>query len=145
SDQIVESMGNGLVTTDVEGRIHLFNRAAEKLTGHLAVDVNSKPIEVVFPGIQSDEQIQKSDIWTKRRDGKDIYLRFSVSPIMMDEKNTAGQVWCFDDLTEIRLLERQVRQKEQMAVIGSLSAAIAHEIRNPLASITGSFKLLHSE
>jgi two-component system sensor histidine kinase PilS (NtrC family) len=72
-------------------------------------------------------------------------LRFSVSPVMIDEKNTAGYVWCFDDVTELRLLERQMRQKEQMAAIGAMSAGIAHEIRNPLASIAGSFNLLHGD
>ena len=64
---------------------------------------------------------------------------------MIDDKNTAGYVWCFDDLTELRVLERQMRQKEQMAAIGVMSAGIAHEIRNPLASITGSFNLLQSD
>src|SRR5436853_1927626 len=72
-------------------------------------------------------------------------LRFSASPVMIDEKNTAGYVWIFDDVTELRVLERQMRQKEQMAAIGTMSAGIAHEIRNPLASITGSFNLLQSE
>jgi two-component system sensor histidine kinase PilS (NtrC family) len=145
SDKVLDSMGSALVTTDVDGRIFLFNRAAGRLTARNPKDVLSKSIWDVFPGLRSDTQASKSDVWTKRRDGRDIFVRYSVSPIMIDDKNTAGHVWSFDDLTEIRLLERQVRQKEQMATIGALSAAIAHEIRNPLASITGSFKLLQSD
>jgi two-component system sensor histidine kinase PilS (NtrC family) len=145
SDKVVDSMGSSLVTTDVDGKIFLFNRAAGKLTLRNPKDALSKSIWDIFPGLRFDGQTTKSDVWTKRRDGRDIYVRYSVSPIMLDDKNTAGYVWSFEDLTEIRLLERQVRQKEQMATIGALSAAIAHEIRNPLASITGSFKLLQSD
>ena len=145
SDRILDSMGSALVTTDVNGRIFLFNRAAGRLTARNPREVLTKSIWEVFPGLRSDTETTKSDVWTKRKDGRDIYVRYSVSPILIDEKDTAGHVWCFDDLTEIRLLERQVRQKEQMATIGALSAAIAHEIRNPLASITGSFKLLQSD
>src|SRR6185436_10555056 len=61
------------------------------------------------------------------------------------ENNTAGYVWCVDDVTELRVLERQMRQKEQMAAIGAMSAGIAYQIRNPLASIAGSFNLLQSD
>jgi len=145
SDKVVDSMSSALVTTDVNGRIFLFNRAAGRLTARNPRDVLSKSIWDIFPGLRSEVPVSRSDVWTKRKDGRDIYVRYSVSPIMIDDKNTAGHVWSFDDLTEIRLLERQVRQKEQMATIGALSAAIAHEIRNPLASITGSFKLLQSD
>src|SRR6185503_17639361 len=88
---------------------------------------------------------QRFEISTNRKGGESVNLRFSVSPVMIDEKNTAGSVWCFDDVTELRLLERQMRQKEQMAALGTMSAGIAHEIRNPLASIAGSFNLLQSD
>jgi len=145
SDRIVDSMGSGLVTTDIEGRIYLFNRAAEEIVGLRADQAQSLTVWQVFPGMIAKVEASRFELSTTRQDGKEMYLRFSVSPVMIDERNTAGYVWSFDDLTELRSLERQMRQKEQMAAIGVMSAGIAHEIRNPLASIAGSFNLLRSD
>ena len=145
SDRIVDSMGSGLVTTDLEGRIYLFNRAAEEITGLRSDEATSMTVWQVFPGMVAKLESVRFELPTRKRDGKEIYLRFSVTPVMIDEKDTAGHVWSFDDVTELRLLERQMRQKEQMAALGVMSAGIAHEIRNPLASISGSFNLLQSD
>jgi two-component system sensor histidine kinase PilS (NtrC family) len=144
SNRIIDSMDSGLITTDRGGHIHLFNRAAQKITGRRINEALHMTIRELFPEVQRVEAM-RFETWTKRTDGKELFLRFSVSPIMIDEKNTAGYVWSVDDLTELRLLERQVRQKEQMVAIGTMSAGIAHEIRNPLASIKGSFDLLRSQ
>lgn len=144
SDRIIDSMGSGLITSDAGGRIYLFNRAAESITRRSMDEALHMTIRELFPEVQQ-VAAGRFESWTRRTDGKQIYLRFSVSPVKIDDKDTAGYVWCIDDLTELRLLERQVRQKEQMAAMGVMSAGIAHEIRNPLASITGSFNLLQSE
>src|SRR5881296_3647683 len=145
SDKIVDSLASGIVTTDLEGRIYLFTRAAEDITKYRAEQALRLTIWEVFPGMLRQISSARFEIPTTRHDGRSIHLRFAVSPVMIDEKNTAGYVWCFDDVTEFRALEQQVRQKEQMAAIGAMSAGIAHEIRNPLASIAGSLNLLQSD
>src|SRR5215471_2740407 len=145
SDRIMDSVGAGLITTDIDGRIYLFNRAAQKISGYRNDEALRLTVWEIFPEMVRTLSSGQFEITSTRKDGVTVNLRFSVSPVMIDEKNTAGYVWNFDDVTELRLLERQMRQKEQMAAIGAMSAGIAHEIRNPLASIAGSFNLLRSD
>src|SRR5262245_46754460 len=130
SDQLMDSLGTGLITTDREGQIYLFNRAAEDITGYrsdLALRLN---VVEVFPELSDQVSSPHFELALTRPDHVKVILRFSVSPVMIDEKDTAGYVWCFDDVTELRVLEQQMRQKDQMAAIGAMSAGIAHEIRN---------------
>ena len=145
SDRIMDSLGTGLITTDNDGQIYLFNRAAESITGYRSDLALRLKIWEVFPEVVSPHvDSPRFEISMTRPDTVKVHLRFSVSPVMIDEMKT-GYVWCFDDVTELRVLEHQMRQKEQMAAIGTMSAGIAHEIRNPLASIVGSFNLLKSD
>ena len=71
-------------------------------------------IRQMFPDMLPRIGPGRFEIRTSRQDGRMVNLRFSVSSVMIDENNTAGYVWGFDDVTELRALERQMRQKESV-------------------------------
>jgi two-component system sensor histidine kinase PilS (NtrC family) len=165
NDRIIESMRSGLVTTDLRGDILTFNRAAEEITGYKVQDVKGqnissifgdidKQIEVGLESIRTRSRLPRFDIGCKTADGRDLHLGFSVAPLVDEapERETTsngfpirGYVLTFQDLTEVMELEREVRRQERLAALGKMAAGLAHEIRNPLASMRGSVQVLASE
>jgi len=156
NDRIIESMRSGLVTTDLLGHIITFNRAAEEITGYRAFDVRGtkiftifgdieKQIEAGLESIRTRTRLPRFDIGCKTADGREIHLGFSVAPLVDESDNSRGYVLTFQDLTEVMELEREVRRQERLAALGKMAAGLAHEIRNPLASMRGSVQVLASE
>lgn len=156
NDRIIESMRSGLVTTDLQGHIITFNHAAEEITGHRASDVRGKQIFSIFGDIEKQieaglesirtrTRLPRFDIGCKTSDGAEIHLGFSVAPLVDEAENSRGYVLTFQDLTEVMELEREVRRQERLAALGKMAAGLAHEIRNPLASMRGSVQVLASE
>jgi two-component system sensor histidine kinase PilS (NtrC family) len=156
NDRIIESMRSGLVTTDLLGHIITFNRAAEEITGHRAVDVRGKQVFSIFGDIEKQieaglesirtrTRLPRFDIGCKTADGGELHLGFSVAPLVDESENSRGYVLTFQDLTEVMELEREVRRQERLAALGKMAAGLAHEIRNPLASMRGSVQVLASE
>ena len=156
NDRIIESMRSGLVTTDLLGHIITFNRAAEEITGYRATDVRGnniftifgdieKQIEAGLESIRTRSRLPRFDIGCKTADGREIHLGFSVAPLVDEADSSRGYVLTFQDLTEVMELEREVRRQERLAALGTMAAGLAHEIRNPLASMRGSVQVLASE
>jgi len=143
-ENIIHSISSGLITTGLDGRITLVNAAAERLLEREAADLLATPVYQMFldplPSVESQESHGevRFDPLTKFRKT----LRVRVSALSVPEKGDIGYVYAFDDLTEIRRLEREVRVQDRLAAVGRLAAAIAHEIRNPLTSIAGSVSML---
>jgi two-component system, NtrC family, sensor histidine kinase PilS len=151
NEDILSSLQSGLVTLDASGRIIFFNRAAELITGLRAADTFGLPVEAVFA--ESDTLLRARDPAERmierrleqpyrRADGQEIYLGFSISPLRHAGAGERGQIVIFQDLTEIKALEAQAKRAERLATLGQLAAAMAHEIRNPLAAISGSVEML---
>ncbi|MEK9627881.1 MAG: ATP-binding protein [Nitrospinota bacterium] len=146
---IVQYMGNGLVTIDREGIITSINPAAESLTGFTSQESLNKNINSLIPSLQLDQFFQetRTDDFPDqierdftRKDGKKIFLRVKVSNL--SDLNVPGYILVFEDLTEIKFMQNKMLRTEQLAAVGRFSAGLAHEIRNPLTSLSGSIQVL---
>jgi two-component system sensor histidine kinase PilS (NtrC family) len=154
NENILASLNSGLMTLDLEMNIIFFNAAAEYITGRRSDEVFGAPLENLFPDLASKVQRGKSGEMPNfaprlegtytHPDGELLYLGFSVSALRNAAGDLTGQIIIFQDLSQIKALEEQAKLSERMAAIGHLSAAIAHEIRNPLASISGSVEMLQA-
>jgi two-component system sensor histidine kinase PilS (NtrC family) len=146
--KIIEGIHSGLLTVDGDGRITSFNRAAEEITGYGLAEVYQKIISSVFPGLNlypEGEQLppgSRQQISFQRKNGKQLYLGCSMSPLRDEGGGKQGQILIFQDLTELKEMEEEVKRAERLATMGRLAAGMAHEIRNPLASLSGSIQVL---
>ncbi len=143
-ENIIRSTSNGLITTGLDGRITLVNPSAEKLLERTEQELLGEPVAPLFqdPLPQPATGIAHGEVRFVARNDFRKTFRIVVSDLKVFERGTVGLVYTLDDLTQIRRLEREVRMQDRLAAVGRLSAAIAHEVRNPLTSIAGSASLL---
>ena len=143
-ENIIQSTSNGLITTGLDGRITLVNAAAEKLLERTEAELLRQPIAPLFedplPIVGSERSYGEMRFIAPNNFRKTF--RIMVSELYVPGRGAVGHVYTLDDLTQIRRLEREIRMQDRLAAVGRLSAAIAHEVRNPLTSIAGSASLL---
>jgi two-component system, NtrC family, sensor histidine kinase PilS len=152
NENIIESINSGLVTTDSDGRINFMNRGASEITSCAPAQVVGRSFgEWIGEGRDFLREIRKLLLADRRYrferhfgtpDGRRIFLGIAVSNLHDRAGNPLGYIFIFQDLTEIQALEREVRLKERMAALGEMAAGMAHELRNPLAAISGAVQYL---
>jgi two-component system sensor histidine kinase PilS (NtrC family) len=143
-ENIVQSMSGGVITTGINGRITLVNRAAQQLLEISEAELRGRSVADLFQDPLPHFGVARSDAEVRyvAANGFRKTFRVLVSALNLSAHGGLGFVYTFDDLTEIRRLEREVRMQDRLAAVGRLAAAIAHEIRNPLTSIAGSVSML---
>ena len=154
----LRSTGDGVITTDMEGKIVLLNRVAEQLTGWTQDEASGKPLGEVFHIIDEHTRKRitnpvKTVLKTGRivglinhavlvsRDGSERIIADSGAPIRDDHGNLFGVVLLFRDITEVRKLEEEIQQTEKLQSIGNLAGGIAHDFNNYLTGIMGNISL----
>jgi two-component system, NtrC family, sensor histidine kinase PilS len=152
-EDIVQSVSSGLVTFDHNGRVMTANRTVEALSGRSQRQLRLEDWDSVFTQAPSFPQL-----WENLRTGMSAPYRFSAHLVRADDAfipigvsasglrrgagEPVGVICSFQDLSDIKRMEAQVRHADRLAAIGRLAAGLAHEIRNPIASIRGSIEVL---
>jgi two-component system sensor histidine kinase PilS (NtrC family) len=154
NQHVINSLPSGLVTTDTSQRVLTFNQAAQVITGDLPEDVIGRPVAEVLqlpPSLLEELSSDVPDAGTRPQiryrtsDGRgeiDIGLRAAH---LKTPSGRAGFLITFQDVTNVVKLERDARIQQRLAAVGEMAAGIAHEIRNPLASMSGSIQILRQE
>jgi len=144
---ILAHINSGLMLVSPSGRIRTFNRAATDITTLSLQDVYDRPVSVLFPNLSIDSSseakpVNRSEGLYRHKDGTEMVLGYAVTPARDSQGQPLGVLVTFQDLTKLKEIEEELKRTDRLAAVGRLAAAMAHEIRNPLASISGSVQLL---
>lgn len=155
-DNIVQSINAGILTLNQQGEITSFNKAAEEITGYRITEALGRKFAALFPlPTNGNENTHLSpnfntppsrfELFFPRADGSQLFLGFSTSILRDKMGNETGRILTFRDLSRYREMEEQIKRMDRLAAVGQLAAGIAHEIRNPLTSLSGSIQVLCEE
>jgi two-component system sensor histidine kinase PilS (NtrC family) len=154
---IVHSMNSGLLTINAEGRIRFANRAAQDILGIPYEDLSEASFTGLFPGIEprswpqlppssfpppSSEIISRQEIAYQHPTGEKLALGYTLSALQHETDEGAGWIFIFQDLTRLKAMEERVQRMERVDFAGKIAAEIAHEIKNPLAAMSGAVQML---
>ncbi len=142
---LLESISDGVIAVDLEDKINRFNRSASLISGYESSEVLGKYFSEVFNRPFSIEENAENTYQLRSKTGRLIPIAERNSFITDSQGNTIGKVKVFQDLSEILELRAHIQHKERLALIGEMSATIAHEIRNPLGGIRGFASFLEQD
>jgi two-component system sensor histidine kinase PilS (NtrC family) len=153
---IVANIPSGIMTLDLDGRIVSFNPTARKIVGLTAGEIEGKGwrdtlfreiarLEGFFSSPAPDFAGLSQELEVRRHDGHFVLIGIDLTPLRASDGTLLGLVGVFQDLTERRQIEARLRQADRLAAVGQLAAGLAHEVRNPLAAISGSIQLIKEE
>jgi two-component system sensor histidine kinase PilS (NtrC family) len=155
NENIIESINSGLITTNLHGEINFMNRGGAEILGYAQPEVEGRSVESLFDlesGFIVDTRkrlLEKHRFRFERyfdtKQGRTIFLGIAVSNLYDKTGRPLGYIFIFQDLTEIHALEQEMRLKERMVALGEMAAGMAHELRNPLAAISGSVQYLKGD
>jgi len=145
---IVTSSEDAIISFTVDGMVTSWNRGAESLYGYSAAEITGRPLAVLVPTdrmgeleqnlehLNREEPVGSYETERVHRNGTRLRVLLSISPIHNEEGQLVGASAIARDITQQKRTEEALRRNERLATAGRLTAAIAHEIKNPLEALT---------
>lgn len=147
-ENILQSLTSGVITLDFDGNIISVNQSGLRLLGYETTQhLVGRNLEEIIEGVDIHELVdtKREEIVYRTAEGSYVTLGFSASLLKDTDGNKQGYTIVFQDLTEIKELEERAMNSEKLELLEQLAAGLAHEIRNPISSISGSVELITSE
>ena len=151
AENILQSVSNGVIAFDGDGKVSTVNRAAEELLGLSREEMfgrtcaelfaSAELCRVISDALQDRVTSQRVETAVTLRQGR-LWLGFNTALLTDRQGGGGGVILSFSDLTEVKRLQERIELKERLTALGEMSAGIAHELRNPMAVIAGYLKLL---
>jgi PAS domain S-box-containing protein len=157
NQDLIRSISSGLILVDHAGKINVFNEAAEAILKIQAQEVLGRPysevMQALSPSFKSDmdrcfderANINRAELEIHTRDAELRYLGAGIMPLQDRQQNFAGIICLFTDITEFKLLQKHMAEKEKYASLGEMAGGVAHEFRNSVATIAGYMQLLENK
>ena len=144
---ILAHINSGLMLVNPQGRIRSFNRAAAEITDLSLQEVYDQSVTRFFPELEIGSELadalkNRAEGLFRKNSGEELILGYATTPAHGSRGEDLGVLVTFQDLTQLKKIEDDLKRADRLAAVGRLAAAMAHEVRNPLASISGSVQML---
>ena len=154
-ESIIQSIGSGIILTQMDDRITYINRAGERMLGYAKHELVEKPFEIfslrekrsIVHSLldHPDELDMRKEGWMRRKDGIEFPVGFTINNHVSAAGETIGKIVIFRDLTKVYKIQEEILRMDRLVSLGKLASGIAHELRNPLAGIKTTAQALCEE
>ncbi|MDR1922112.1 MAG: PAS domain S-box protein [Candidatus Adiutrix sp.] len=154
NENIIQSIDSGLLTMDTNGLILSINRAGLDLLGHEHSEIIGRPWQIFLPQLEHILPVSPRSRamsmepgglrfdYQRHKDGRSLILELDVLALLDKDGDAWGRLFVLKDLTSLSRMEAEVKKAEHLAALGELAAGMAHEVRTPLASMSGAWQML---